>query len=116
MEDLLSTSSEESMKLGEADTDSSLPGLKDALQKAEAVLTYNQIQSDRLFKKADKMASNPKLLTTKKGMTSVKEAARAAAQASSAKFIAEVQVTKLKAAMQAAEKITDNSKKTAKQV
>jgi len=92
-----------------------LPGIKDALQKAEAVLTYNELQSDRLFKKADKMASDPKLLTTKKGMTSVKEAARAAAQASSAKFIAEVQVTKLKAAMQAAEKITDNSKKTAKE-
>lgn len=91
-----------------------LPGIKDALQKAEAVLTYNELQADRLFKKADKMASDPKLLTTKKGMTSVKEAARAAAQASSAKFIAEVQVTKMKAAMQAAEKITDDSKSATK--
>lgn len=92
-----------------------LPGIKDALQKAEAVLTYNEIQSDRLFKKADKMASNPKLLTTTAGMKTVKSAAKSAAKAASARFIAEVEVTKLKAAMQAAEKVEGNGSEKVKE-
>jgi len=100
---------------GLADTEMSkvkgLPGIKDALQKAEAVLTYNEIQSDRLFKQADKMASDPQLLSSKGGMLKVKKAAKDAAKAASSRFVAEVQVTKLKAAMQAAEKVEAHAKK-----
>merc|ERR1711918_28467 len=48
MSDLLSENEE--MELKESNTDNSPTGLKDALQKAEAVLTYNRIQSSRLFK------------------------------------------------------------------
>merc|ERR1711871_838868 len=116
MEDLLSTSSDDDMRLKESNTQGGLPGIKDALQKAEAVLTYNEIQSDRLFKEADKMASNPDNLSTKHGMMSVKKAAHDAAKAASARFIAEVQVTKLKAAMQAAEKIESAAKPSHKQL
>jgi hypothetical protein len=95
--------------MGESNDAVGLSGIKDALQKAEAVLTYNEIQSDRLFKMADTLASSPKNLS-KKGMRRVKKASQAAARSASAKFVAEVQVTKLKAALAAAEKI-DNSKK-----
>jgi len=109
-------SKDEDVELGQANTAGGLPGIKDALQKAEAVLTYNQIQSDRLYKHADKMASNPDNLTTKKKMKKLKEAAHDAAKAASARFIAEVQVTKLKAAMAAAEKVENAAKSKGSQL
>merc|ERR1711924_6913 len=100
MESLLSDEEDRSMdqELKESNTDYSPTALKDALQKAEAVLTYNQIESDRLFKKADAMASDPRNLS-KARMHIVKKAGAAAARAASARFIAEVEVTKLKAAV-----------------
>lgn len=107
MSDMLDSKfdSDEVGDMGESnEAPAGLSGIKDALQKAEAVLTYNEIQSDRLFKMADTLASNPNNLS-KKGMGRVKKASAAAARSASAKFVAEVQVTKLKAALQAAEQI-----------
>jgi len=111
MEDLFADEGESSMdkELMESNTDYSPNALKDALQKAEAVLSYNSIQSDRLFKKADEMASNPENLS-KPRMAIVKKAAAAAAKAASARFVAEVEVTKLKAAVKNAEKDMGESK------
>merc|ERR1711988_752093 len=94
-------------ELMEANTSGGLPGIKDALQKAEAVLAYNEIQADRKFKEADKLASDATNLS-KKGMQKVRMAAQAAAKASSNRIVAEVQVTKLKAALQAAQKLKES--------